>query len=477
MDGAISRRGFLLALAAADDLTSLSLEDAAAYVRRGRASAVDLTKACLRRIEKLNPVLNAFITVTAEQALAQARELDAELRQGKRRSPIHGVPIALKDLVDTAGVRTTAASGLFVDRVPDRDAEVVRRLKAAGAVLLGKLNMDEFAYNFTSETSYFGPVKNPWKLDRMPGGSSGGSAAAVAARLCFGALGSDTGGSIRLPAALCGIVGLKPTYGLVSTRGVLPLAWSLDHVGPMCRTASDTALLLSAIAGYDENDPASVEGPKVDYAKAMRQSVSSFRAGIVRGSFFDGIHPEISSAFQAATESISGFIREVREIKLPEIPPNPVLRAEAHAYHEPMLAGSASKYHPHTLNEIREGEKVTLTAYARGLRDLQRLRREIRRVFDEVDLILTPACPVPPFVLGSVAKPDIIYLRNSIPFNIFGIPAMSIPCGFTKDGLPVGLQVAGPPLAEARILAFARALEEETGWYKRSPTFQAGVGE
>jgi aspartyl-tRNA(Asn)/glutamyl-tRNA(Gln) amidotransferase subunit A len=445
------------------------LEEAAALLQRGRASAVDLTTACLRRIEKLNPVLNAFITVTEGQALAQARELDSESRRGKRRSAIHGIPIALKDLFDTAGVRTTAASGLFSDRVPDQDAEVVRRLKAAGAVLLGKLNMDEFAYNFTSETSYFGPAKNPWKLDRMPGGSSGGSAVAVAARLCFGALGSDTGGSIRLPAAVCGVAGLKPTYGLVSTRGVLPLAWSLDHAGPMCRTASDTALLLGAIAGYDPNDPASIEAPGVDYAAAIREPVSGFRAGVVRGSFFDGIDPEIDAAFQSAIKTIVKLIREVREVRLPEIPPIPVLRAEAFAYHQPMLAGSASRYHLHTLREIREGENVTVAAYARGLRDIQRLRREVRRVFDEVDLVLTPACPVPPFVLGTVPAPDIIYLRNSIPFNIYGIPAMSIPCGLTKEGLPIGLQVAGPPLSEARLLAFARAWERETGWDKRSP--------
>jgi aspartyl-tRNA(Asn)/glutamyl-tRNA(Gln) amidotransferase subunit A len=233
-------------------------------VHRRAVSPVELTQACLARIERLNPVLNAFITVTADQAFQQARDAEAEIRKGKWRGPLHGVPIALKDLFDTAGVRTTAASGVFKDRVPSEDAESVRRLRAAGAVLLGKLNMHEFAYRPTSAATYFGPVHNPWNLDMIAGGSSGGSAAAVAAGLCYGALGTDTGGSIRLPAAFCGIAGLKPTYGRVSTGGVIPLAWSLDHVGPMCRSVADCALLLQPIVGYDPLDSNSVDAPVPD---------------------------------------------------------------------------------------------------------------------------------------------------------------------------------------------------------------------
>src|SRR5579864_8012930 len=286
------------------DVTGLSLQEAAALVRRKAVSPVELTQACLARIERLNPALNAFITVTAEQALRDAHDAEAEIQKGKWRGPLHGVPIALKDLFDTAGVRTTAGSGVFKDRVPQQDAEVVRRLRAAGAVLLGKLNMHEFAYGGTSVPSYFGPVHNPWNLDRIAGGSSGGSAAAVAAGLCYGALGSDTGGSVRQPAAYCGIAGLKPTYGRVSTRGVIPLSWSLDHVGPMCRTVGDVALLLQGIAGYDPEDSNSVDAPVPDYAQALRAKISALRLGVPRRVFFEQIDPEIAAAVNQAIEAL-----------------------------------------------------------------------------------------------------------------------------------------------------------------------------
>src|SRR3989442_3743305 len=269
----ITRRGFALSVAGAfaargqtsEDLAALSLTEAAARIRARSVTAIQLTEACLARIETYNPKLNAFITVMREQAMVQARELEVEQRSGKLRSPLHGIPIALKDNVDTAGVRTTAASAVFDDRVPDVDAEATRRLKTAGAILIGKTNLHEFAMGGTNATSYYGPVRNPWALDRNPGGSSGGSAAAVSASLCFGALGTDTGGSIRTPASFCGIVGLKPTYGLVSIRGIIPLTLSLDHCGPMTRTVEDTAMLLNVLAGYDRLDIASVEHPKEDY--------------------------------------------------------------------------------------------------------------------------------------------------------------------------------------------------------------------
>src|SRR6516225_4275067 len=240
---------------------NLSLGDASKLVRQKKISPVELTKACLARIERLNPTLNAFITITGESALAEAKAAETEMQRGKWRGPLHGMPLALKDLFDTAGVRTTAASALFKDRIPAQDSEAVTRLKEAGAVLLGKLNMHEFAYGGSSVISYFGPVHNPWALDTMAGGSSGGSAAAVAAELCYGALGSDTGGSIREPSACCGIVGIKPTYGRVSTRGVIPLSWLYDHAGPMTRTAEDAALMLQVLAGYDPEDATSTDTP------------------------------------------------------------------------------------------------------------------------------------------------------------------------------------------------------------------------
>src|SRR5438105_45210 len=252
-----------------DDLTRLTLSEASDLVRGRKVSSAELTNACLARIARLDRELNAFITLMAEQARANAKAADLDIANGRWRGPLHGIPIGLKDLVDTAGVRTTAGSAIFADRVPSEDAEVVRRLKAAGAVLVGKLNMHEFAYGDTSAQSHFGPVRNPWNRDRVAGGSSGGSAAAVAAGLCYGALGSDTGGSIRQPSAYCGIVGLKPTYGLVSTRGVIPLSWSLDHVGPMCRRVTDAALMLQSIAGYDALDIDSVNATPPDNVKVM----------------------------------------------------------------------------------------------------------------------------------------------------------------------------------------------------------------
>src|SRR5579863_3472750 len=263
-----------------EDLTKLSILEAADLIHKKKVSPVELTRACLARIDRFNPSLNAFITITAESALEQARVAESEVTRGNWRGPLHGVPIALKDLFDTAGVRTTAGSGVFKDRIPTEDAEVVRRLKAAGAVLVGKTNMQEFAFGGTSLISYFGAVRNPWNAGYIAGGSSGGSAAVVAAGLCYGALGSDTAGSVRLPASHCGIAGLKPTYGLVSIRGVIPLSWSLDHVGPLARTVADTALLLQAIAGYDEQDTTSEKMKVPDYSQSIGNKTSSLRIGV-----------------------------------------------------------------------------------------------------------------------------------------------------------------------------------------------------
>src|SRR5215471_19328232 len=277
------------------NLTGLSLNEASKLIRSKRVSPIELTQACLARIERLNPKLNAFITVTGDSAVAEARAAETEIQRGHWRGPLHGIPIALKDLFDTAGVRTTAASGLFKDRIPAQDAEVVRRLKASGAVLLGKLNMHEFAYGGSSVISYFGPVRNPWSLDHIAGGSSAGSAAAMAADLCYGAMGSDTGGSIRQPSAYCGTVGIKPTYGRVSTRGVIPLSWLYDHVGPMTRKVAEAALMLQVLAGYDPDDITSADVPVPDYTAALKEK-TPLRVGIPRAYFYEKLDPEIESA-------------------------------------------------------------------------------------------------------------------------------------------------------------------------------------
>src|SRR2546430_16177492 len=292
------------------NVSQLSLSEASQLVRSKKVSPVELTHECLSRIERLNPKLNAFITVTADSALAEARQAEGEIQHDRWRGPLHGIPIALKDLVDTAGVRTTGASGVFKDRVPIEDAEIVRRLKAAGAVFLGKLNLHEFAYGGSSAISYFGPVHNPWNLDYSPGGSSGGSAAAVAAQLCFGAIGSDTGGSTRQPAGYCGIVGLKPTYGPASTSGVIPLSWSLDHLGPMARSATDAALMLQVIAGYDAQDIASIAVPVPNYAATIVAATSSLRLGIPRAYFRSEEH---TSELQSQSNLVCRLLLEKKK--------------------------------------------------------------------------------------------------------------------------------------------------------------------
>jgi Asp-tRNA(Asn)/Glu-tRNA(Gln) amidotransferase A subunit family amidase len=323
------------AISNGDDLAFLSISELSELIRTRKVSPVEVTRVMLQRIDKLNPILNAYITVTTDQAMKSAQDAEKGIQQGKWRGPLHGVPVALKDLFDTAGVRTTAASGVFKDRIPAEDAEVVRRLKAAGAVLLGKLNMHEFAFAGTSTVSYFGAVHNPWETTYSTGGSSGGSAAAVAAGLCFGALGSDTGGSIRQPAAYCGIVGLKPTYGLVSTRGVVPLSWSLDHVGPMTRTVVDAGIMLQAIAGYDRQEITSEPMTVPNYTATLRSRTSPLRLGLAHEFFFKSVDEEIEAATNEAISVLRKLTADVRPVTIPlnNITDRTVIYAEAYAYH------------------------------------------------------------------------------------------------------------------------------------------------
>ena len=465
-----------------DDVTSLTLADASELVRRRKVSPVELTRACLARIERLNPVLNAFITVTSDDSLAEARQAEGEIQRGRWRGPLHGIPIALKDLFDTARVRTTAGSAVFKDRVPTQDAEVVRRLKAAGAVLLGKTNMVEFAYGGNAVVSHFGAVHNPWSLERNPGGSSSGSGAAVAASLCYGALGSDTAGSIRMPASICGIVGLKPTYGLVSNRGVIPLSWSCDHVGPMTRTVEDNAVLLQVIAGYDPADTSSVRMNVPDYRSGLNSASSRFRVGVPRGFFFDDLDPEFGAAIENALAVLAKITAGVRDVVLPSPPDKQesvraaVRAAEAYLYHTEWVTKAPELYQPETLQRVRTGADVTASAYIQGQRDLAQARRAIEQIFETIDVLVTPTTPVPPPTLAELSK-DVStslrlgasYIRNTSPFNVFGIPAISIPCGFTSGGLPIGLQISGPNGGEARVLQLAAAYERATDWHRRTP--------
>jgi len=452
-----------------------------AQFRRRTLSPVEVTRDCLARLERFNPALNAFITITADSALAQAREAEAEIHRGDWRGPLHGIPLGLKDLIDTAGVRTTAASALFADRIPQADAEVVQRLKRAGAVLLGKQNLHEFAYGGSSMISYSGEAHNPWDPGHLAGGSSGGSAAAVAVSIGFGAIGTDTAGSVREPAALCGVVGLKPTYGRVSARGVIPLSPSLDHVGPIGRTVADVAALLQVIAGFDPHDPTSANVPVEDYLAAIQENATPPRIGIPRAFFFDDLDPEVASAVDQAILVLSTLAREVRDVSLSVPTDRSLQAAESYAYHAQFLADSSHLYQPETLRRIRSGENVTAREVEKGRRELEQARRDIQKIFEEVDVLVTPTTPVaaPPMAplrqSPDLLRPcEILLLRNTRPANVWGLPAISVPCGFTHTGLPIGLQIIGPPWAEAAALRLAHAYEQATVWHKRRPAMCAG---
>jgi aspartyl-tRNA(Asn)/glutamyl-tRNA(Gln) amidotransferase subunit A len=452
-----------------------SIAQTSELLRKGSVSPVELASECLARIEKLNPKLNAFITVTAESALATAREAETEIRRGNWHGPLHGIPLALKDLIDTAGVRTTAASLMFKDRIPTEDAEVVRRLKAAGAILLGKQNLHEFAYGGSSMISAFGEVRNAWNPQHIAGGSSGGSATAVAAGMGYGAIGTDTAGSIREPAALCGVVGLKPTYGRVSSRGVIPLSFSLDHVGPIGRTVADVAVILAAIAGHDGEDATSVDIPVEDYAAALGQKLRPLRIGVPKKFFFEDLDEEVASAVNHAISALAALGAEIRDIDL-AVPTDRTLQsAESYAFHAEFVARSPELYQPETLRRIRSGQNVSADALRESRRELQRLRGEIKAVFADIDLLITPTTPIPALTIAELKQnPDLLrprellLLRNTRPINVWGLPAISVPCGFTGAGLPVSLQIIGPHWGEALILRVAFAYEQATVWHKRS---------
>ena len=452
-----------------------SIVETGEWLRKREVSPVELTKYCLAQIEKLNPILNAFITVTAESALTQARAAEAEILRGNWRGPLHGIPLALKDLIDTAGVRTTAASALFKDRIPEEDAKVVRRLKDAGAVLLGKQNLHEFAYGGSSMISHYDEVHNPWDPARIAGGSSGGSAASVSAGLCYGAIGTDTAGSVREPAALCGIVGLKPTHGRVSVQGVMPLSMSLDHVGPIARTILDAAVMLQAIAGNDAKGANSDDVPVGDYL-AIREQARPVRIGVPRKFFYEDLEAEVASAVEDALGVLRSLGNDLFEIEI-DVPTDRTLQAaESYAYHCEFVSKSPELYQPETLRRIRTGEGISAERKEQAARELKQVRSEIEKVFEDVDLLVTPTTPIlAPAIDDLKRDPDVlrpcelVLLRNTRPANVWGLPAISIPCGFTRAGLPVGLQIIGPHWREDRVLQLAYAYEQATAWHKRSP--------
>lgn len=465
------------------DLALLTLAEASTMIRNGTATPTQLTAAVLQRIAACDPQLNSYITVTGEDALAEARKLDAEQQAGQLRGPLHGIPIALKDNIDTAGAPTTAASAVFRDRIPHEDAEVTRRLKAAGAIVVGKLNLHEFAAGGTGHVSAFGATRNPWSLDRVPGGSSSGSGAAVAGRLCYAALGTDTGGSIRIPSSWCGSVGLKPTYGLVSIRGIVPLIYSLDHCGPMTRTVEDAAILLNVLAGYDPLDEASAQAPAEDYVEALEQPTNALRLA-APNEFYVDLDPEVESAIDEATRVLSTLTAGI--VSRDPLPPCGDLMqflAETACYHEKHIASAPELYQPDTRKFLTQSAQPTAVEYIRAREGLSKLRRNIDYAFDAFDLVVLPTERIFPFTLeeaiaqsaraaetDGIAPEQWITVANTYQFNLYGIPALSLPCGFSASGLPIGMTIAGPRFSEGRILALAAAYQRATDWHLRQPS-------
>jgi aspartyl-tRNA(Asn)/glutamyl-tRNA(Gln) amidotransferase subunit A len=461
-----------------------SMADLGRMIATKEASPVEVVRAHLDRIAALDAKLRAFITVCADAALQAARGAEADLMAGKVAGPLHGVPWAPKDLYSTKGVRTTGGSKILADSVPRADATVVARLGAAGAIVLGKLNMHEFAYGPEGLNAHYGDARNPWDAGahRITGGSSSGSGAAVAAGLAPGSLGSDTGGSIRIPASLCGITGLKPTYGRVSRAGVLPLAWSMDHVGPMTRTARDCALILHAIAGYDPADPTTSVLPVPDYTAALTGDMKGLRVGLLRAHFTDVAAPDVRAAVDAAAKQLERAGAIVDEVNLTQVihvaaASSAIVASEALAYHAAWMRARAQDYQPDVRERLRVGAFVSGAHYVRAQQVRALVSREVDEALAKRDVLLAPATPIPATILGErqttlgdgTSDVRSALIRLTRPFNFSGHPACAAPCGFTGSGLPIGLQIVGRPFDEATVLRVVDAYQRLTDWHTRRP--------
>ena len=449
----------------------MTITEAARALRERRITSAELTRSALDRIGRLNPVLNAFLAVLSERAAERAARADRELASGADRGPLHGIPIASKDLFAMRGVQCTAGS-IVQNEIPTTDAAVVQKLETAGAVILGTLNLHELAYGVTSENPHFGPVRNPWNRNHSAGGSSGGSGAAVAAGMAFAALGTDTGGSIRIPAAFCGTVGFKPTYGLVSRFGTRPLGFSLDHVGPLAGTVRDAAALLNVIAGYDSRDPASVHSPVADYVPEPGCSIRGLRLGVPEAYFFDRLDGDVERAVRSGIGRAASLGAAVIPVELPHMDPvntvgQVLLLAEAAAVYEERM-NDRNCFGPDVLALLDQGRLVPATDYINAQRLRRKAQIEFHRVWSDVDCLITPTSPIAAPLLGQKAVPvggadqevRAAATRFTRCFNVLGLPAVSMPCALTSAGLPIGLQIVGPPLGDRMVLGVAAALEE-----------------
>jgi aspartyl-tRNA(Asn)/glutamyl-tRNA(Gln) amidotransferase subunit A len=461
---------------------TLTIAQLARLLRARRLSPVELTRAVLERIERQQPRLNAFITVTADLALRQAAAAEKEIMRGRWRGALHGIPVCVKDLFHVKGVRTTAGSRILADFVAGETAAAVERLLHAGAVLVGKTNLHEFAYGPTNLNPHYGDVRNPWNPERMSGGSSGGSAAAVAAGLALAALGTDTGGSIRIPAAACGCVGLKPTYGRVPLRGVIPLAASLDHAGPLCRCVQDAAIVLGAIAGADPADPWSYGRPGENFSRELRRGLRGIRVGVPRQYFCERVQPDVMRRVREAVAVLSAEGASVREVDLKMMDETArlaavITHAEAILYHWRWLQTRPQDYGPDVRLRLEGGGTSSAAEYLQAQERRRAYAREMDKVLERVDLLAVPTLPVaaPRIDEASVRigrrseDTRLTLLRFTRPANVAGLPAISLPCGFTAENLPVGLQLIGRRRRERTLLRAAYAFEQATPWHAMFP--------
>ena len=460
------------------NLCFLTIQQASELLRRRELSPVELTRAFLERIDSIDGDLHAYITVLADTAMAGAQAAEAAISRGDYIGPLHGIPIALKDLYATDGVRTSANSNVLKDWVPSYDATTTAKLKSAGAILLGKLTMHEFALGGPDDSNPFPAARNPWNLEYMPGGSSSGSGVAVAAGLCMGSLGSCTGGSIRGPASFCSIVGFKATYGRVSRFGVVPLSWSLDHCGPMTWTVEDAAIMLQAIAGYDPQDPATSGVPVPDYTQSLREDIRGLTIGVPRDYFF-AEHPDIDSEITAIVDKGISALQDlgarVEEVTIPSLEAaraaHPVIMlGEAFAYHERNLKSRPQDFGGKTRDRFYIGGLFTLSDYVQAQRVRSQLKREFAQVMQHVDLIVTPSTNRPPDTFEWIDPTSRVRSPSfSSPFNMTGLPAISVPCGFTSAGLPVGMQIVGRPFGEATVLRASYTYQQHALLFQRRP--------
>lgn len=457
------------------ELCFLSATELASLIRKKEISPVEVVETLLARIDDLNEKLRAFIHVSGEQALPQARAAEIEIGEGSYRGPLHGIPMAYKDIYDVQGLPTTAGSKVMAGYIAAEDCTVAARLRQAGAICLGKLNTWEFA---SGSMEVFGDTRNPWNTNMVTGGSSSGSASALAAHLIPLALGTDTGGSVRFPASLCGVVGLKPTYGRISRAGIIPLSWSLDHPGPMARTVGDVTLLLQAIAGSDHRDLSTAHQPVPAYQAALRGDLKGIRIGVPRSYFFEDADPEIIAAVRTAIETIGGLGATVYEIDLAHAEYGSasswaIAYTEAFAYHRPNFFGRANDYTPAFLNRISSAAFLTAEEFITAQRMRQIITREFLEALSEVDVIITPTTSYPAYPIGGTS-PQGIMRSLTRPISLTGLPALSMPCGFTSNGLPASMQLICRSWEEGTVLRVGQAYEEATNWHKRRPPMCPG---